>query len=876
MIHETTPRTCRTFAVLALAGLCLAAPVAAQDAPAQVEQSLNELPDTWFVELQSPPTEDGTDESTLNREREGFRSGAARAGADYVERRSYRRLWNGLTIRAKRSELDKLKGLREVKAVYPVFKVELDAEPDTSGTDLATALAMTGADVAQNTLGLSGRGVKVAVMDTGIDYHHPDLGGCFGPGCRVERGYDFVGDAYNADLGTTPMPDPDPDDCAGHGTHVAGIVGADGSVKGVAPGATLFAYRVFGCAGTTSADIMLDAMERALDDRADILNMSIGASFQWPEYPTAQGADRLARRGMVVVASIGNAGASGLYSASAPGVGERVIGVAAFNNSHVNSPAFSVSPDDTRIGYNGASGSPFAPTSGMLPLARTGTATSTDDACAALPAGSLTGQAALVRRGTCSFYLKAFNAQAAGAAAVVLYNNVPGALNPTVAGTPPITIPVVAVTAADGELVDSRLAAGPVDLTWTAEVVSAPNVGAGLIAGFSSYGLPPDLSLKPDLGAPGGSVRSTYPLELGGYANISGTSMAAPHVAGAAALYLEAHPRTKAGKVRDVFQNNAIPAAALADPGALEAVHRQGAGMLRIDAAVEAESFVSPGKLALGEFGKGASTGKKATLTIRNRSCNKVTYTLGHEPALATGANTFVPAFLAEAGAVSFSKRKVKLRADDEAEVRVRIAGPANPDARLFGGYITITPDDGSPVLRVPYAGYNGDYQAIPALVPTVFNFPWLAKLVGPSFFNQPAGATYTMEGDDIPYVLLHLDHQVENLRMEVIEVDTGKSHRFAVDDDFLPRNSAPTSFFAFSWDGTTFRKEGKKVKEVPDGTYEIELTVSKALGGDECRRHGRDHDHRKHGRGRDRGCDRDCDDATETWTSPPITIARP
>ena len=99
---------------------------------------------------------------------------------------------------------------------------------------------MTGVDVAQNTLGLSGRGVKVAVIDTGIDYHHPDLGGCFGRGCRVEKGFDFVGDAFNADptspaYNPTPVPDPDPDDCNGHGTHVSGIIGANGGLTGVAP-----------------------------------------------------------------------------------------------------------------------------------------------------------------------------------------------------------------------------------------------------------------------------------------------------------------------------------------------------------------------------------------------------------------------------------------------------------------------------------------------------------------------------------------------------------------------------------------------------------------------------------------------------------------
>ena len=136
-------------------------------------------------------------------------------------------------------------------------------------------------------------GVSLAVMDTGIDYDHPDLGGCFGPGCRVETGYDFVGDDYDAETNPFTEPDEDPDDCQGHGTHVAGIVGADGTVTGVAPGVTFGAYRVFGCDGSTDADIMIAAMEMALADGMDILNMSIGSSFAWPQYPTAAASDRL-------------------------------------------------------------------------------------------------------------------------------------------------------------------------------------------------------------------------------------------------------------------------------------------------------------------------------------------------------------------------------------------------------------------------------------------------------------------------------------------------------------------------------------------------------------------------------------------------------
>jgi len=835
---------------------------------AQTGQSVptldSEASGNWFVELASPPTVDGTAIATLEGEEARFHSAAASAGVQYSERRHFRRLWNGLTVRASTSNVNKLRALAGVQAVYPVVKIAVQQVEGQPGAfaDLVTALAMTGADVAGSELGLTGRGVKVGVIDSGVDYDHPDLGGCFGRGCRVEKGFDFVGDAFNPDeaspaFSPTPVPDQDPDDCNGHGTHVSGIIGANGGLKGVAPGVRIHAYRVFGCDGPTTADVMLAAMELALDNGADVVNMSIGSALTWPQYPTAKAANSLVRRGVVVVASIGNEGALGLYGASAPGIGKDVIGVASFDNSHANLTAFTVSPDEAQIGYVAATGAPPPPLIGSFPMARTGTPTSTSDGCVALPAGSLTGNVALIRRGTCSFYQKAFNAEAAGAVGVVLYNNAAGFVSPTVEGTPPITIPVVSISAASGVLIDGRLASGDVTMTWTSLITSEAQPTGGLISSFSSYGLPPDLSFKPDIGAPGGTIRSTLPLEQGGYGNLSGTSMASPHVAGAVALLLEAQPHITPTEVQQRLQNSARPAVWAGNPGLgfLDNVHRQGAGMLRIDAAATADAIVSPSSLALGEIEAGVVTKRlRISLTELNgfhgrhwghkhnrrghgHNDDAVTYTLGHEPALSTGPSTFTPSFRTGFATVTFNKASVTLSGDrheddDNANVFVTIAPPADdPTTRLFGGYITFTPSDGGAVLRVPYAGYNGDYQAITALTPTPAGFPWLAKVDGSNLVNQPEGASFTLEGDDIPFILFHLDHQVRKLNMEVIDISTGESMGFADIEVFLPRNSTATSVFAFTWDGTTMRRAGGKSRPVPNGAYRIDLSVLKALG---------------------------------------------
>ncbi|MCU0256730.1 MAG: S8 family serine peptidase, partial [Vicinamibacterales bacterium] len=479
----------------------------------------DESTDLWFVELASPPTADGTSPATVRTEKVAFRKAAAQAGLRYAERYAFDGLFNGLSIRVDRTQLATLSRLPGVKAIYPVAVVAAP-EPVTPAErgDLYTALAMTGADIAQSELGYTGAGVKVAVVDTGTDYDHPDLGGCFGPTCRVAYGYDFVGDAFNADstspsYNPIPVPDTDPDDCNGHGTHVSGIVGANGMVKGVAPDVTFGAYRVFGCEGSTFADIMIAAMERALADKMDVLNMSIGSAYQWPQYPTAMAADRLVNKGVVVVASIGNNGANGLYSAGAPGVGKKVIGVASYDNTHLFLPYFTV--NGRSVGYITMTFSPPPPTSGSEEVVYVGRGCLADTYLAD-PAGKV----ALAERGVCSFAEKATRAIAAGATAVLISNNVPGIVNGTLGAPLADPKPVVGISLADGTFI--RAQAAPVTMTWTDQQGSFPSPTGGLISSFSSYGLSPDLAVKPDLGAPGGNIYSTYPLELGGYATLGG------------------------------------------------------------------------------------------------------------------------------------------------------------------------------------------------------------------------------------------------------------------------------------------------------------------------------------------------------------------
>ena len=829
----------------------------------------------WFIELSGAPTADGNTLTKVRAEKAEFRKAVKAAGISFTERRAFDVLFNGYSVDITSANRRRLSQISGVKALYPVLKVDAPTPEETADAapDLVSAITMTGAKVAQDDRGLTGNGIKVGIIDTGIDIDHPAFGGGGVPGntafpsARVVSGYDFVGDDYNA-AGTggalTPVPDTNPDDCNGHGSHVAGIVGADGGgLKGVAPGVTLGAYRVFGCVGSTESDIILAALERAYADGMKVINQSLGSGRQWPQYPTAQASSRLVNKGVVMVASIGNNGPGGsspdaLFAAGAPGVGARVIGVASYDNGQ---RSFLV--NGTSYGYNSATGSPAAPTSGSLPMSKTGVPAglASNDACAALPAGSLSGTAALIQRGTCAFYIKAFNAQTAGAAAVVLYNNQAGAVAPTVAGAPPITIPVVAITQSQGITLNNLIAGGPTTLTWTGDYVSFPFGTGGLMSGFSSFGLAPDLSFKPNLGAPGGAILSSYPLEQGGTATLSGTSMSSPHVAGGVALILEAKPKLSAGSMKARLQNSADAKnwSGNAALGLLDHAFRQGAGMLDIIGTLDATTLIEPSEIAAGESTAGPTT---VTVTVRNDGAGAVTYDLSHMAGVAAGANTMTGASYNLTGVfdapatVGFDVPSVLVPAKGSATFNVTItANGALPNRSLYGGYVVLTPQGGGATFGVPYAGFKGDYQSTQVLTPTGNGFPWLAQLSGSSFFNRPTGATYTLAAGDIPYFLLHLDHPSRRIRLEAFGAGTGTSWHRVSDDQYMTRSPTPGGFFAFTWDGTTFAGKAKNPSQlftVPDGQYVVKVSVLKALGDEGNPAH------------------------WETWTSPTITIDRP
>ncbi|KAJ2297954.1 hypothetical protein IWW54_006709, partial [Coemansia sp. RSA 2705] len=274
-------------------------------------------------------------------------------------------------------------------------------------------------------------------------------------------------------------------------------------------------------------------MEAAHADRMDVINMSFGGGSGWSEDPLSVAASRMVDDGIVMVASTGNDGANGLYTSGSPGLGVGVINVASFENWKITSLSIDiVGPNRNKsIVHSSPGNSKFrfffdSPAAVVAPTDSAGSV----EGCAPFES-DYTGKIIMVQRGNCTFVEKAENAQGAGAAGVLVYNSADELMSPT-SVSPNVTIPLVIIKGDDGRFILDELKSGAVVLTATNNTVSEPNPAGGQISQFSSWGPDPELRLSPAVGAPGGNIFSTFPLALGSYTSLSGTSMASPYVTG--------------------------------------------------------------------------------------------------------------------------------------------------------------------------------------------------------------------------------------------------------------------------------------------------------------------------------------------------------
>ena len=671
---------------------------------------------------------------------------------------TYQVAYNGIKVMINRSKVNDLTGLQGVDSVHPVIPMQ---------TDNFRGATLIGIPGVWGGLGIHGEGVKVAVIDTGIDYTHANFGGpgtkaaytaalasdtapadpsMFGPNApRVKGGIDLVGDAYDAASSDPakliPHPDPNPLDCNGHGSHTAGTVGGsgvtaggltyagsyDGSTlsnisdwlvpPGMAPKVDLYSVRVFGCTGSTNATV--DGIEWAVDNDMDVINMSLGSSFGMKDDSSAEASTNAVKAGVVVVASAGNSGVN-QYLVGSPSTADGAISVAA-SDAWASTPGATITlPSGSPITAINANGYAFSgPVTYTVKVITDNPATldrdeslgcSVADFGGPLPANTI----AVVNRGTCARVAKAIFGQQAGAAAVVMVNNdttLPPFEGPITSnpddGTPyTVTIPFLGVkglpttpTSNGGRL---RAADG---FVTTVSPTNIANTNYKGFASFTSAGpRSVDSALKPDITAPGVSVFSTGMGTGNSFAILSGTSMAAPHVAGVAALTRQAHASWTAEDIKAAIVATGSPSDVLAykasrgGTGLVQPVRSTGT---QVVARANGDYTGTAVNFGIQEFRNDFS--KTRDISLINNGDTSATFNVSQANA------TSLP------HAVSFSAPTVVVPAHSTAQVSVTLnvpaatAGTSNGSGLSFreiAGTVLFTPvgtDNGGIALRVPY-----------------------------------------------------------------------------------------------------------------------------------------------------------------------------
>jgi subtilisin family serine protease len=554
--------------------------------------------------------------------------------------------------------------------------------------DLSETVPYIGAAAVQAS-GYDGSGVRVAVLDSGIDYTHAALGGSGDPAdyaandpaiieagtfptAKVVGGYDFVGSVWP--LGPE-LPDPDPIDDgpqAGHGTHVGHIIAG---VGGVAPGADLYAVKVCSSVSTSCSGIaLIQGMEFAVDpngdgdpaDHVDVINMSLGSSYGQPfDDDLAMAVEGASSIGVLTVASAGNS-ADKPYIVGTPSAAPSALSVA---QTQVPSASLQLITVDG-VDYPAV----FQPWSAPLTATITGPVQYGDGAggnrngCAPFAPGSLTGLIVLVDRGACNFTLKISNISQAGGAAGIIGLVAPGApFSGGDGGDRPIDIPGYMINQADSFAIKAKIGSpgmGTIDPANQLPLV-------GQMVGSSSRG-PSNYyqAIKPEIGAPGASVSAIAGTGIG-EGPFGGTSGAAPMVSGSAALLLQAAPGLSPAEAKARLMNNGETNIDTDPFTGLAPITRIGGGEVRADAAVAAPAAAWDDDTMQGALSFGFVDVPKDTMVltktvrVRNYSDSDITYSI---------TPTFRYANDVANGAVSVqAPPKVKVKAGNDAKFTVKL-----------------------------------------------------------------------------------------------------------------------------------------------------------------------------------------------------------
>ncbi|MGG0175933.1 S8 family serine peptidase [Gottfriedia acidiceleris] len=699
--------------------------------------------------------------------------------ADYEITRSYKNAFNGVSINLPTNQIKNLLKSKAVKAVWSNETFSIDPPNANDNNQLKADEAKVGNYTPYDGLdrlhakGFTGKGIKVGILDTGIDYNHPDLKDAF------KGGYDFV-DNDNDPMETTyaDWKKSGKPELSGssvyyteHGTHVAGIIGgrgkADSEYKmlGAAPEADIYSYRVLGPYGSGTTDAIIAGLDRAVKDGMDVLNLSLGASINDPFYATSIAVNNAVLSGVTTVVAAGNSGDKN-YTLGSPGaaalaltVGASSISLDVFQyagvqngvNYTVRQLARNYTDDLTQL-----KGKTFQ-------LVDVGLARTVD-----FNGKDLNGKIAFIKRGTTALADKIKNAKAKGAVGVLMYNDeanqAEGAIQ-SFMGESIDAVPAFSVSNSEGNTILAAIKAGNANFTFGD--YSKIQTANDELAGFSSRGPSRvNYEIKPEVTAPGVAIMSTVPFYINNktadgthiedykysYQRLSGTSMATPYVAGVSALLLQSNKDLQPADIKSILMNTADPlskAYSVFEIGsgrvdAYEAIHSnielqvvdQTTTLNNKDKQKSIKELT--GGISFGSYGfDDQDINDDRTVTLKNRTENAKTFSVNVK--FQTGLRGSLDA--TKNNVTLTGPTSVKLNGMSTKNIKFNLTIPKTAEKGTYEGYIVFTNDsDPTETYQIPFGGrvvnegidtlnlstqmYSGDLAFSPTANPYLsFNF---------------------------------------------------------------------------------------------------------------------------------------------------------
>ncbi|MFD2131508.1 S8 family serine peptidase [Pseudogracilibacillus auburnensis] len=503
---------------------------------------------------------------------------------------TYTTLFQGIALKGAPQKIGRLADLHFIKGIYPVqtyMTQKVNSLPFALDQLQALQSATNNPNIIfpsqLNQTDFTGRGVKIGVVDTGIDYHHPDLR------TNYIGGFDLV------DLDDDPMETTvDQGLPTSHGTHVAGIIAANGDLEGVAPNGEIYAYRALGPGGFGTSIQVIAAMEEAVKDGVDVMNLSLGNTVNGPDYPTSKAVNEASKQGVAVVVANGNDGPNN-WTVGAPATASSALSVGAYQ--HTGQVPFLYEPNYRKKIW-------------LSPLKYAPSWDLERDYEVDVQKDRVRGKIGLMKQLNKSAIKDIQKLQENGAVAVIIYQVDPKNREwITELKETNITIPVATISNKDGRWLKKHLADETLYVKTKMEKTNKT------VARFSSRG-PVTLNwmMKPDIIAPGVNILSTVP---GGYDMLNGTSMAAPHVAGAIAVIKEAQPTWTNEQIFGALKTTAeqikLKNGEFIDPII------QGAGLINIEKAILTDTIIDNPLLSFGKIQQHIDT-RIINISIENLS----------------------------------------------------------------------------------------------------------------------------------------------------------------------------------------------------------------------------------------------------------------